>query len=70
MNEINYGAMSDRDLKRYFLEHRDDQAAFHAYMDRRYARPNRISISPDDPDWETKIRASIEAQMGQADRSG
>jgi len=35
-----FDAMSDEELKRYFLEHRDDEVV-HAYMDRCYARPNR-----------------------------
>jgi len=34
-----FDAMSDEGVKRYFLEHRDDES-FHAYMDRCYARPN------------------------------
>lgn len=43
MNKINYDAMADDELKRHFLEHRDDES-FHAYMDRRYARPRRVLI--------------------------
>jgi len=39
MSNVNYVVMTDRELKQYILEHRDDQDAFHAYMDRRYARP-------------------------------
>lgn len=63
MSKVNYSAMTDQQLKRYFLEHRDDREAFHAYMDRRYARPNRQVISLDDPDWEIKMRSSISKQM-------
>jgi len=63
--QIDYDSMSDLELKRYFLEHREDQAAFHAYMDRRHARPNRHSISPDDPEWQQKVIASIKRQMGE-----
>jgi quinol monooxygenase YgiN len=55
MSETKYESMSDQELKRYLIEHRDDQEAFYAYMDRRYARSYREAISPDDPDWETKI---------------
>ncbi len=43
-----FDAMSNEELKRYFLTHRDDES-FHAYMDRRYARPHRHSISANDP---------------------
>lgn len=35
MNEMNDAAMSDVELKRYFLDHRDDEAAFYAYIGRR-----------------------------------
>ena len=58
-----FDAMSDEELKRYFLEHRDDES-FHAYMDRRYARPNRREIAYDDPEWEVKVIASVKRQMG------
>lgn len=63
--ETNYDSMSDSELKRYFLDHREDQAAFYAYMDRRHARPNRQSISPDDPEWQQKVIASIKRQIGE-----
>ncbi len=61
MNE--FEAMTDQELRHHFLEHRA-QASFHAYMDRRYARPNRKVISADDPEWEQKVIASIERQIG------
>ena len=63
--KTNYDSMSDSDLKRYFLDHREDQAAFYAYMDRRHARPNRQIISPDDPEWQQKVIASVKRQMGE-----
>jgi hypothetical protein len=59
-----FDAMSDEELKRYFLEHRDDES-FHAYMDRRYARPNRKTIPADDPEWQQKVIASIKRQLGE-----
>ena len=34
MNHINYEQMDDKQLKAYFLAHRQDRAAFEAYMDR------------------------------------
>lgn len=63
--KTNYDSMSDSELKRYFLDHREDQAAFYAYMDRRHARPNREVISPDDPEWQQKVIASIKKQLGE-----
>lgn len=55
MSNVNYAAMSDRELKRYILTHRDDREAFYAYMDRRHSRPHKVSIKLDDPAWEEKI---------------
>ncbi|MEG3438884.1 hypothetical protein V0288_17280 [Pannus brasiliensis CCIBt3594] len=52
MNDINYAAMSDRELKDYFLARRDDNLAFQAYMDRRHSRSQKTAIDPDDPAWE------------------
>lgn len=64
MTEVNYAAMSDRELKRYILSHRNDQDAFHAYMDRRRSRPHETAIKLDDPAWEEKMRSLITAQLG------
>ncbi len=50
MKQINYAEMSDQELKRYLFKHRDDQAAFHVYLDRRQARSNKVMIELDDPD--------------------
>lgn len=61
-----FEAMGNQELKRYFLENRDDES-FHAYMDRRYARPNRYAISPDDPEWESKVIASVNRQTAKKD---
>ena len=55
--------MSDQELKHYFLTHRDDQAAFEAYMDRRKARSQKNEIAPDDPNWEEKVIAVIQKQI-------
>lgn len=44
MNHPNFASMSDRELKQYFLAHRDDQAAFEAYMDRRHSQGKRVPI--------------------------
>lgn len=37
-----FQAMSKEELRTYVLNHRDDEAAFHAYMDKLYAQENRI----------------------------
>ena len=65
MTQVNYAAMTDQELKQYFLTHRDDQAAFYAYMDRINARPRKPGIKLDDPDWENKLRVMVEEKLGQ-----
>ena len=65
MNQINYAAMSDEDLKRYFLQHREDKTALQAYLDRINKRPRQIITTIDDPDFDTKIQAAIAAKMNQ-----
>jgi hypothetical protein len=44
MNKIDYAAMTNQELKQYFLSHRNDNAAFQAYMDLRHARPRKVLI--------------------------
>lgn len=63
MSQTNYNAMSDAQLKHYFLKHRGDQAAFQAYLDRINQRPRRIIASPDDPDFDEKVQAAIRQKL-------
>lgn len=63
MSQVNYVTMTDQELKSYILEHRNDRDAFYAYMDRRYSRPNREGISPNDPDRKIKALSNIKAQL-------
>jgi hypothetical protein len=63
MNQTNYAAMTDTELKQYFLKHRGDQAAFQAYLDRINQRPHRIIASPDDPDFDEKVQAAIRQKL-------
>lgn len=63
MTKVNYAAMSDLELKRYILSHRDDQEAFYAYMDRRHSRSRQTAIEFDDPAWEEKVLSVIQAQL-------
>ncbi len=65
MNQINYAAMSNEELKRYFLQHREDKTALQAYLDRINKRPRQIITTVDDPDFDTKIQAAIALQMNQ-----
>jgi len=63
MSRINYDAMSDAELKQYFLKHRGDQAAFQAYLDRINQRPRRIIASPEDRDFDEKVQAAIRQKL-------
>ncbi len=63
MTQVNYAAMSDQELKRYILDHRDDREAFYIYMDRRHSRPHKVVIKFDDPDWEAKLVAVIQEKV-------
>lgn len=62
MNQVNYAAMSDRELRRYFLEHRQDRAALQAYLERR-RRSVQVITTVDDPDFDAKIQAAIHQQV-------
>ena len=46
MNQPDFQAMSQKELQRYFLSHREDQAAFYAYVDRLNAEANWIEMPP------------------------
>lgn len=66
MSRINYDAMSNTELKQYFLKHRGDRAAFQAYLDRINQRPLRIIASPGDPDFDEKVQAAIRQKLESA----
>jgi hypothetical protein len=48
MNQPNYDAISDAELRHYFLEHHQDQSAFQAYLDRINQRPRSVIAKPSD----------------------
>lgn len=60
MSQGNYNSMTDQELKRYVLEHRDDNEAFYAYVDRSRAAGRLITIDPTDPEWEAKTLAKMQ----------
>lgn len=63
MSRVNYDAMSNTELKQYFLKHRGDRAAFQAYLDRINQRPLRIIASPSEPDFDEKVQAAIRQKL-------
>ncbi|BAZ12221.1 hypothetical protein NIES4071_40500 [Calothrix sp. NIES-4071] len=69
MSQVNFDAMSNEELKQYFLKHRKDQAAFQAYLNRINERPLRIIASPDDPDFDEKVQAAIYQKLEAARNS-
>lgn len=67
MSQINYANMSDRELRQYFLRHREDKAALKAYLDRLNDRQRNVITTVDDPDFEAKIQAAVWQQEQAAD---
>ncbi len=63
MSRVNYSAMSDAELKQYFLKHRGDKAALQAHLDRINQRPLRVIATPDDPDFDEKVQAAIRQKL-------
>lgn len=60
MSKINFDGMSLDEAKSYFLEHRDNQEAFYAYMDKLRASGRAIVIDPEDP--ESNAKAIVQFQ--------
>ncbi len=65
MSLVDYATMSYQELRRYFLTHRDDNAAFQAYLERRRARSRPVITTIDDPEFDRKIQAAIRQQMAE-----
>lgn len=70
MSQANYAAMSDEELKQYFLQHREDKIAFQAYLDRLSDRPQNVITAVDDPDFDAKIQVAVLRQMQSANING
>ncbi|MGB8700999.1 MAG: hypothetical protein WCD18_16425 [Thermosynechococcaceae cyanobacterium] len=64
MSQIDFAAMTLDEAKRYFLKHRDDQEAFHAYMDKLQASGRAIVIDPVNPESETAAIAQMQKRLG------
>ena len=65
MSQVDYMAMSYQELRRYFLKHREDQAAFQAYLARRQERSPPVVTRVDDPDFDNKIQTAIRQQLAE-----
>jgi hypothetical protein len=44
MSQTNYQQMNQKELREYVLNHRGDEAAFHAYVDLLYAEGNWVEM--------------------------
>lgn len=63
MSKVDFNGMTLDEAKRYFLEHRDDQEAFYAYMDKLRASGRAIVIDPTDPESEAKAIAQVQERL-------
>ncbi|MBH8562717.1 hypothetical protein I8748_11090 [Nostoc sp. CENA67] len=68
MSQIDYTAMSDQELKEYFIKHREDKVALQAYLERRRGRRLEVITTIDDPEFDSKIQAAIRQQI--SDKQG
>ncbi len=59
MNHINYENMTDTELKKYFLKHRNNKSALQAYLDRINQNPREVIASPNDHNFDEKIQTAI-----------
>ncbi len=59
-----FDSMTLDEVKRYFLEHRDDSAAFYAYMDKLQESGRAIVINPTDPTSEEQAIAQMQERLG------
>jgi hypothetical protein len=63
MNPVNYAAMSDQELKEYFLTHRQEETVLQAFLERFRSQPRTIITKVGDPDFDEKIQAAIHQKM-------
>lgn len=63
MSDISYTTMSDEALKEYFLAHKNDPSALHAYLDRKNQQQRKVITKVGDPDFDLKIEKAIQAKL-------
>ena len=70
MSQPKFESMSQKELQRYMLEHRDDREAFYAYVDRLHQEGNWIEMPPVDsvddleqyPEFTARFRKDSQSQ--------
>ena len=65
MSKTDYLQTIDRQLKEYFLAHRNHKDPLQAYLNRRKQNKRKIIIPIDDRDFDAKILKSIAVQINQ-----
>ncbi len=65
MSKINYQTMSKQELRKYFLEHREDKKAFQEYLARRHQDSQTVITTADDLSFDNKIQQAIIEQINQ-----
>ena len=63
MLEINYDQMSDQQLRKYFLEHKNEQSALQAYLKRRNQPPKQVITKVGDSDFDVKIEKAVKSKL-------
>ena len=66
MSKIDFNSMTLDEAKHYFLEHRDNQEAFYAYMDKLHGDGRAIVIDPTDPNSGAHAKSSHPAKALQS----
>jgi hypothetical protein len=66
MSQVNYDAMSDAELRTYFLAHRQDTEAFQAHLDRLNRHAPMLVANPGEPDFDEKLQALIRHKLAAA----
>jgi hypothetical protein len=64
MSQVDFAAMTLDEAKRYFLAHRNDQEAFHAYMDKLQTSGRAIVIDPANSESELAAIAQMQKRLG------
>lgn len=59
MSRVNHSSMTDQKLKRYVLDHQDNNEAFYVYADRSRATGSLITIASRNPKREAKVVAKM-----------
>ncbi|NJM48310.1 MAG: hypothetical protein HC860_20805 [Alkalinema sp. RU_4_3] len=64
MSQTNYLSMSERELRQYWLSHKEDKLALEAYLERRSQRPQgTTTFHPDDADFEERLNSLVQRQL-------